>query len=93
MKKEIKTEEGLDYGLISCKIEPEDFENYEEFINSFFSEAELKAVVKLRETWKAGSRLSTEDELAAERLAFRNCFKEGAAESIAAYLENRFKTN
>lgn len=88
-----KATELHELGLITEIVTVEEFTEPLKYLSSFMNTVKESAIIRLKELWRNTSSFNKIDALAAERLEFAKCFELGAADSIAAYLQNRFKTN
>jgi hypothetical protein len=73
-------------------INKRDLEEPETFISTTLSGVSIEGIVSLKNAVTRQAGLSRQDALALERAAFAQCFENGAAQSIAAYLQNRVKS-
>ena len=79
------------YGIVSKLVQIGEIARPEQLIDDLFSENTTAAAVRLKRTWLASEGRSIEEAMAAERIEFQRCFREGAAAEIAEYLSNRKK--
>jgi 2-(1,2-epoxy-1,2-dihydrophenyl)acetyl-CoA isomerase len=78
-------------GLVGRLISEEEMADPLQFLNELLPGAALGAALRLKKVWRAQEGASVDNALAAERLEFQRCFKDGAAGGIADYLVKRMK--
>ena len=88
---EIDVERLHKYGVVSKITRQEASSRPQAFVTELFEKNATEAAVKLKRTWRAQEGVAIDEALAAERIEFQRCFREGAAEEIADYLSNHHK--
>lgn len=81
-----------EYGLVARLVSSREMRDPARMVEELFSDVVLDSVVRLKEAWNRQTARTIPDALAVERLEFRRCFMEGAADNIADFLGKRKRT-
>ena len=82
----------LEFGLVGKIVSKEEISKPMEILEDILSGVAMEAALRLKRVWRAQESADIDDALAVERIEFQRCFREGAAEKIAAFLADRKRT-